>query len=179
MHNKIKYLFFILLVIFSCSAYSQTEEKSLHPKLDKYYPQKDNTPPPAATPEIVTPPVVAEKPVTETKPPVVSQPLQAKPIVSQIPKPEEKPVAENQPSAISAKPLVDTQSLAAAKDSNNLNKPVSAVVVQPAQKKTQIQPPAKPTSIYMDTRLGSSSPLYDTYEKNSNGAGSITSMPKR
>lgn len=33
--------------------------------------------------------------------------------------------------------------------------------------------------IYRDTRLGSSSPLYDTYQKNNSGAGSITTNPNK
>lgn len=35
------------------------------------------------------------------------------------------------------------------------------------------------SSIYRDTRLGSSSPLYNTYEKNDNGAGAITTNPNK
>lgn len=33
--------------------------------------------------------------------------------------------------------------------------------------------------IYRDTRLGSSSPLYNTYRKNDNGAGAITTNPHK
>lgn len=33
--------------------------------------------------------------------------------------------------------------------------------------------------VYRDTRLGSSSPLYDTYEKNAYGAGAITTNPHK
>lgn len=35
------------------------------------------------------------------------------------------------------------------------------------------------TKIYRDTRLGGSSPLYDTYKKNDKGAGSITTNPNK
>jgi hypothetical protein len=38
--------------------------------------------------------------------------------------------------------------------------------------------PAKP-HIYRDTRLGSSSPLYNTYQKNDNGAGAVTTNPHK
>lgn len=38
--------------------------------------------------------------------------------------------------------------------------------------------PAKPY-IYRDTRLGSSSPLYNTYQKNDYGAGAITTDPNK
>jgi len=33
--------------------------------------------------------------------------------------------------------------------------------------------------IYRDTRLGSSSPLYNTYEKNNYGAGAVTTNPNK
>ncbi|MEO8853669.1 MAG: hypothetical protein ABI359_07820 [Ginsengibacter sp.] len=35
------------------------------------------------------------------------------------------------------------------------------------------------TKIYRDTRLGGSSPLYNTYKKNDNGAGSVTTNPNK
>lgn len=35
------------------------------------------------------------------------------------------------------------------------------------------------STIYKDTRLGSSSPLYNTYQKNDFGAGAITSNPNK
>lgn len=36
-----------------------------------------------------------------------------------------------------------------------------------------------PPSNYRDTRLGSSSPLYNTYKKNDNGAGAVTTNPNK
>jgi hypothetical protein len=51
----------------------------------------------------------------------------------------------------------------------------SAVISQIVPAKAQTQAPSTP---YNDTRLGSSSPLYDTWEKNNNGAGSVTTSPK-
>ena len=38
---------------------------------------------------------------------------------------------------------------------------------------------SKKTQKYRPTRLGSSSPLYDTYKKNDNGAGAITTNPNK
>jgi len=35
------------------------------------------------------------------------------------------------------------------------------------------------STIYIDTRLGSSSKMYDTYEKNDYGAGAITTNPNK
>ncbi len=42
-----------------------------------------------------------------------------------------------------------------------------------------VQPQENTNTIYRDTRLGSSSPLYNTYKKNDNGAGSVTTNPNK
>lgn len=173
-----KFLIFILLLFFCSSAFSQTEPKSLHPKLDKYYPQADNTPPPQPTPAIIAPPVTKAAPVHEIKPVVTSNStIEQKPAI-QTTLPKQDSIVESTP-AVESKPLVENEPLKAVADSTNLQKPVNVVVAQPEQKVLPIQPMAKPKAIYMDTRLGSSSPLYDTYETNNNGAGSVTTMPKR
>ncbi len=52
------------------------------------------------------------------------------------------------------------------------NAPVTQIQEQPAPVAKQ-QP-----HTYNDTRLGSSSPQYNTYEKNNYGAGSVTTSPK-
>lgn len=39
--------------------------------------------------------------------------------------------------------------------------------------------PSKKSHIYRDTRLGSSSRLYNTYKKNDYGAGAVTTNPKK
>lgn len=39
--------------------------------------------------------------------------------------------------------------------------------------------PAVKKHIYRDTRLGSSSPMYNTYKKNDKGAGAITTNPNK
>ena len=46
--------------------------------------------------------------------------------------------------------------------------------VSTPQTDTNVAPP-----IYRDTRLGSSSPLYNTYQKNDNGAGAVTTNPNK
>lgn len=48
----------------------------------------------------------------------------------------------------------------------------------PVQSTEIVNTPAKPSLQYRDTRLGSSSALYNTYEKNDDGAGSVTTTPK-
>jgi len=59
----------------------------------------------------------------------------------------------------------------------SINKTTTVTVQAPAQK-IQVQPTQPPPSPYMDTRLGSSTKQYDTWEKNNNGAGSVTTSPK-
>ncbi|MEO6220894.1 MAG: hypothetical protein ABIO81_10730 [Ginsengibacter sp.] len=59
---------------------------------------------------------------------------------------------------------------------NNI-KPTNNVTQQnQPQQPVQTMPAQKP--VYRDTRLGSSSKMYDTYEKNNNGAGAVTATPK-
>lgn len=53
------------------------------------------------------------------------------------------------------------------------NKGVGSNVSTP-QTDTNVAPP-----VYRDTRLGSSSPLYNTYQKNDNGAGAVTTNPNK
>ena len=167
MQNKIIKLLVTFVVLFSLHGFSQTTEKSSHPLLDKYYPRKQNidTNKTVSTqvnpiPENTTSPAITTQPAAitttvpaETKRPAISTttPLTTNPIVTTTPVVTPIPVAEK-PDTISAK-------------------------IPPAQKLIQPQP-APPPPPYMDTRLGSSSKLYDTWEKNNNGAGTVTTSPK-
>ena len=55
-----------------------------------------------------------------------------------------------------------------------INKPTTVTVQTPVLKvQTQPAPPKN-----LDTRLGSSTKQYDTWEKNNNGAGAVTTSPK-
>ncbi len=61
--------------------------------------------------------------------------------------------------------------------SENNTKPTANVTPESKpQQPVQTAPVKKP--IYSETRLGSSSKQYDTYEKNNNGAGAVTTSPK-
>jgi hypothetical protein len=64
-------------------------------------------------------------------------------------------------------------------DSNNKialkNEPQVHTTIIPAQ---ETNSDLSQTTLY-DTRLGSSSPLYNTYEKNDDGAGAITTNPNK
>ena len=74
-----------------------------------------------------------------------------------------------------AKVQVPVASPTVAQDSNSLN-PVHNTNSGIG---TDNYNPDPSSPIYRDTRLGSSSPLYDTYKKNDNGAGSITTNPNK
>lgn len=196
MQSKILKLFFLFIVLFSLDGYSQTKKDSKHPLLDKYYPraEKDTsatvTAAPQPVPQSIQPPVI--KPVPPAPPvlaPIVTTtatdritttPLSGATITPgatqiqdtlaitkttsvYIPEPETTIVAETIPSS--------TVSDAAAAD-----KPISAATTLPVQK--IVQPRLAPPTPYTGTRLGSSTPAYDTWKKNNNGAGSVTTSVK-
>ena len=181
MRNKTVTLCVVFLSLFSLAGFSQAPEKSNHPLLDKYYPRQqadtsansvtETNPTPQFNPTTVKP-----VPRGETKrAPLVKDTKAIKSTTTALPAAEIKtdpgpdPVTVNTSVPVTnvSKPLGDTTAI---------SKPVTTMVPASAPQKVQPQrPPSKP---YMDTRLGSSSPLYDTYEKNSNGAGSVTTSPK-
>ncbi len=194
MQSKKLTLFFIFIAFFSLQGHSQTKKESNHPLLDKYYPraEKDTganvTTAPKPTPQFVQPPVVSPAlpspatpaPIitTTVNAPITTAPLPgqkiasgtmiqdtlviAKTIPESIPQPETKIVAETIPSSTVTKVAAS-------------NTPVSTTTLVPAQK--VVQPRPSSTTPY-DTRLGSSTQAYDTWKKNNNGAGSVTTSVK-
>lgn len=85
-------------------------------------------------------------------------------------------VPENKIPAASPVPVKDTLSRTAA----NLLPQPKADSLPPAGKKIPATPLSMPANTpYRDTRLGSSSPLYNTYEKNADGAGAVTTNPNK
>jgi cytoskeletal protein RodZ len=164
MQNKIITLLISFVVLFSLQGFSQTPEKSNHPLLDKYYPQKQNT----DTNKTVT---TATKPVPETNaaPPVATTPVVTPAVITTTaPAVITTTTVSTSPAAVTATPAVATAPA--------VNKPDTVTTRLPVQAKVQTQP--APTPQLFDTRLGSSSPLYDTWKKNNNGAGSVTTSPK-
>lgn len=160
-------LLFLVLLLFSIQCFSQTAPASDHPLLDKYYPRAKktdttknivNTPPPAPVqlPETVANPVVAPKPVP----------------------PPSKPVADTANTYVpSTKTVSQIQTTSAIKDTLSAAKTITATVQPPAPRQAP-PPPKAPPAPYYSNRLGSSTPQYDTWEKNNNGAGSVTTSPK-
>jgi hypothetical protein len=173
MQNRIITMLIIFIVLFSLRGFSQTTEKSEHPLLDKYYPQKqhDDTNKTIAT---------QIKPVYQTKPSstVTNIPgLITKPSVTTAIIPADtsatiSAVTTTVPSATKS----EATTLPASANTLKVNNTGTVTARIPVQEK--VQPQRAPTHPYIDTRLGSSTPQYDTWEKNNNGAGSVTTSPK-
>ena len=158
-NNMIRLLvtFFLLL---SLHGFSQTTEKSEHPLLDKYYPRKQDADT-AKTVTIETKPVPVVKPAPETK---------QEPAVTAAPPETTTPVITTTVPDATPNPIITTTP--AMTTTTTINRPAPATA--PAQK-VKTQPPPAP---YMGNRLGSSTEQYNTWEKNNNGAGSVTTSPK-
>jgi hypothetical protein len=167
MQHKIIKLTLTFVLLFSLQGFSQATEKSEHPLLDKYYPRNTDTPKAVTTqinpvPETkpaptITNTVVPATPVTPTAPvmPATAEPADVPTVISSATTPTE-----------TVKPAIST--------TTSINKPTIVTPNIPTQKISS-QPPPPP---YRDTRLGSSTKQYDTWEKNNNGAGSVTTSPK-
>lgn len=143
-------------------------QDTTHERLvDKYYPKAKVTPPIPETAKVNPISNATEQPSS------INSPVKAVPL---------------QPNASEPTPVV-----------NEINKEVAPVT----QTASQVQSPQSPINngagkinkstksgtdnynpdpaspIYRDTRLGSSSPLYNTYKTNDNGAGSVTTNPNK
>ena len=143
----------------SLAAYSQTTEPSKHPLLDKYYPQPKNDNQPKASTTTVPTATYKEPAANATVTPVAPP---TTPAASETPLTSPEPV-----------PTVSTTAPAIA-PATTLNKP--APIAPPAAVKKAAGQPGP--SLYSETRLGSSTKQYDTWEKNKNGAGSVTTSNK-
>ena len=131
-------------ILISFSAFSQTTEKSSHPKLDALFPHAANT-------TITNIPDSTKAPATN--------------IVT-----NNNTMPSNNIPGTTGPPATNIVT------GSNI-KPVGTITYQEKpQQQVQARPEQK--GIYRDTRLGSSTKQYDTYEKNNNGAGSVTTSPK-
>ncbi len=184
MQHKLVFIFCSVLALVSMQAVSQTIDtlKSVHPKMDKYYPQ-----PPkirviyATDSNSVTP----TRPVTQVQPaPVMTTaPASQNTVVNSAPEVTPTPPAETEipPSpAVTSTPVTVEPSNTTVDNSNTVTKPAAVTINKPPIQAA----PTAPTSNYVDpsslftTRLGSSSPQYDTWKKNDDGAGSVTTHSK-
>ena len=181
MQNRIITLLIISLLLFSLPGFSQTTEKSEHPLLDKYYPQAQHP----DTNKTVTNQI---KPLYQTKPSstVTNIPgLKTKPVVTSTTIPADTSTTTPDVTTTTVPSVTTTSSVTTTPDVTALSAPTTTPVVNKPDTATsripvpeKVQPRRAPTHPYIDTRLGSSTPQYDTWKKNNNGAGSVTTSPK-
>ena len=168
MQHKIIKLILSLFIFFPLASFSQTTE-SEHPKMDKYYPR-----PPDEKP--IANPVTSAQPVM-TNTPSVNNNNTIQPNTVQAPKPAEQPAEppmETTP-ALTSTPVMVEKPKIGVNSTTSIEKPVMVTQTIPVQKAL---PQSAPAEIYMGNRLGSSTPQYDTWEKNDDGAGSVTTHSK-
>jgi len=181
MQHKLIVLTGLVLIFLSGQSFGQdSAAKSLHPKMDKYYPRPQKTQV-LNTPAYSTP----AKPVTTITPAPVMATAPASNNAVVAPAPTVNPTTpvaeETQPiqtaPAVTSTPVTVEPTNTNVNPSNTVSAPATVTVTAPAPKIVS-QPKAPPLPPYMDTRLGSSAPQYDTWEKNNNGAGSVTTQSK-
>lgn len=143
-------------------------QDTTHERLvDKYYPKAKVRPPIPETAKVNPVSNATEQP-TSINSPVKAVPLQANvseptPPVNEI-NTEVSPVTQTASQVQSSQTPINNQ---AGKINNNTKIGTDNYNPDPA------------SPIYRDTRLGSSSPLYNTYKTNDNGAGSVTTNPNK
>lgn len=188
MQRKVILMISSSLLVFSLQGFSQTTTpaKSLHPKMDKYYPQAQKTQVlnnNADTSAVIPAPI---RPVTQASPApsMTVAPVSQNTVVN--PAPAVKPnmpapaEAETPPApAVTSTPVNVEPSNTTVTNSNTVTTPAAVTVNKPVQTvpETQVSNYVDPASLFT-TRLGSSSPQYDTWKKNDNGAGSVTTQSK-
>ena len=168
MQIKMIKLFVAFAILFSSQGFSQAAEKSAHPLLDKYYPQQQADTTKNVIPQINPAPVTENLP--QTKPVTGIKTGSANKSIS-----ETKLISNTRPALVATDTAVIKEPVVVATDTTAITKPVVVATPAPVQKKILPKPASTP---YIDTRLGSSTRAYDTWEKNNNGAGSVTTSPK-
>jgi len=157
MQNKLIPLLLLLTVFFSLQGFSQAAEPSEHPLLDKYYPRA---------------PVVDTNKTVGTQ---ISSSSQTKTVSSTSINTGPKrlvvttTVADTTTRSAETIPSITTKPTITSTTAVNTPTTIARIVSVPKA------PPSQP---YVDTRLGSSTPQYDTWDKNANGAGAVTTSPK-
>lgn len=181
-------LLFVLCSVYGFAQADTVKQTSERPLLDKYYPRpKMDT---VAKNPVIKSKGVEQKNVLAT-PKITPQPIEEKRLTfpSPIKRPEivAAPVKKDSVITVIETPVVTAVSNGVVISDSKLAlpQPVAGKIENPIlARATATPPPAKKSAssaepVYKRNRLGSSSPLYNTYEKNSNGAGSVTTMPKR
>jgi hypothetical protein len=150
-------------------------QDSTHERLvDKYYPKAEQAPPVPKTEKLnpvttsTTQPAAANAPVTAVPlqatvtPPATSASEPLNEIINEV-----VPVTQTTSQVQSSQSPINNEVGKINKSTDSTKKGIDNYNSNPA------------SPIYRDTRLGSSSPMYNTYEKNNNGAGSVTTNPNK
>jgi hypothetical protein len=177
---KIKESIIIILgIIISNAAFSQdTTETRL---VDKYYPKSEN---PTPEPENKITPISRNEPLNNSpvqqKPVINNNPISGSVVAQPTQVPDTKTNDINIADPVTTVPETDInpqQQKPVVK-----NDPIISQPTQPSVSHTTPIPAITTTAtghVYRDTRLGSSSPQYNTYEKNDYGAGAVTTNPNK
>lgn len=169
----------IAIVIGLVISNSILAQDTTHERLvDKYYPKAKQAPPVPKT-EKVNPVITSTNKTAPVNTPVTTVPLRA--TVTAPPPPDNEPVAPVADINKEVSPVTETATQVQAPQSplsNDVGK-INKNTNNNTKIGTDNYNPDPASPIYRDTRLGSSSPLYNTYEKNNNGAGSITTNPNK
>jgi len=161
-------------LIISNTLYAQD---TTHERLvDKFYPKSEQAAPLPKTAK-ANPVTMTTTPQTGAGTPVSAVPLHAT-VTAPLP-PDSKSAAPVSEISKDVAPVTQTVSQTQAQPGqiNNQSGKLNNKIINNNTKIETNNSPASP--IYRDTRLGSSSPLYNTYEKNDNGAGSVTTNPNK
>ena len=156
------------LVISNSTLAQDTTQERL---VDKYYPKAEQAPPVPNT-EKVNPVTTTTNQPAPANAPVTAVPLRA--TVVAPPPTDSAPVSEINNEVT---PVTETVSQVQAPQSPINNE--AGKINNSTKKGTDNYNPDPSSPVYRDTRLGSSSPMYNTYEKNNNGAGSVTTNPNK
>lgn len=183
MQPKLILIFASILALISIQVRSQKIDtvKSVHPKMDKFYPQPVKTRVIYAADSNSTTPT---RPVTNVQaaPLITNSPTNQNTVVNPAPQVKPNTPAPVEPQttpAVTSSPVAVQPSNTTVNNSTTVTTPAPVTVNKPVLPK-----PVAPASHYVDpaslftTRLGSSSPQYDTWEKNNNGAGAVTTHSK-
>ena len=143
-------------------------QDTTHERLvDKYYPKAKVTPPIPETAKVNPISNATEQPSS------INSPLKAVPLQPNAsePTPPESELNKEVAPVTQTASQVQTPQTPISNEAGKINKNTKIG--------TDNYNPDPASPIYRDTRLGSSSPLYNTYKKNDNGAGSITTNPNK
>ncbi len=143
-------------------------QDTTHERLvDKYYPKAKVTPPIPETAKVNPISNATEQPSS------INSPLKAVPLQPNAsePTPPESEINKEVAPVTQTASQVQTPQTPISNEAGKINNNTKI--------RTDNYNPDPASPIYRDTRLGSSSPLYNTYKKNDNGAGSITTNPNK